>query len=84
MAKKLNLTDLQVQSFVTELDGRDSGGDGCFGVSLCPPCTRDIPCTQTCDPDLCQQQSGVDKCQILSRLDKCQVIGIGGKTRIGI
>ncbi len=70
MAKKLSLTNLEVQSFVTKLDGRDSGGVQvvavCFGASICPPCTREIPCTQTCDPEACQAQSNPDNCQVLT------------------
>ena len=48
MRKKLNLKELKVQSFVTDLKhAQPMGGDPdlvACGVTLCPPCTREIPC----------------------------------------
>ncbi len=82
MAKKLSLTDLQVQSFVTKLNGRESGGVQvvavCLGDSLCPPCTRDIPCTQTCDPEQCQVQSDAGRCPVKTIDAHAGHVALGG------
>ncbi len=44
MKKKLNLNELEVQSFVTNMnwgDRKEIGGvDGICGWTLCPPCTQ--------------------------------------------